>query len=508
MDKAVTGLTQSPYYTTYVHFPHGTSLLGHNLTPFNGLLAIPLSRSLSLAETYNFLVVFSFVVTGVATFLLAFYLTRSYWSSIVAGCIFTFSNFHFTHAEGHLQLVATEWIPCFFLSWHILLSRPQIIVTIAAWVTLLGVVLCDYYYAFFCVVTACLMTVTYATSDKGTSAGVFLRKRLAHFSTFSVLTMFTSGMFFWFLWRYHLYDPWVLLDLVPGQPLGSGHASRECSLDFLGLLIPGGHWRFSQLTQWYWMALPGDINESSVHIGIAVLTLVVIAWYKRVSFSNREILMWGVPMVFFFVWSLGPELQIWGTRMPYVKLPYTVLEKICPPLQLTGVPIRGVVIVILSASIMAAYALKSLFSAPPNIFRFLSVLTLLLILLFEYLPRPLTISSLDVPPYVYALRDLPGNDGVMDLTAHTPVLPRFLYHQTVHGKPIFYGYMSRVPASVSKKDGEIWQCVLDGRHEQLYQLYKIRYLVVGVDSLVEKLASDVVYRDDSVVIYDLMKHAL
>src|SRR4030042_6248184 len=65
VNKAVTQLHQSPWYTTYLHYPHGTSLLGHTLNPFTGFLGIFLLKFLSLIETHNVIVLFSFVIGGV-----------------------------------------------------------------------------------------------------------------------------------------------------------------------------------------------------------------------------------------------------------------------------------------------------------------------------------------------------------------------------------------------------------------------------------------------------------
>jgi hypothetical protein len=93
VNKAVTQMHQLPWQTSYLHYPNGVSLLGSTLNPFNGFMGIVLLPFLTLIETHNFIVIFSFVLGGVTAFWLAYYLTESYWSSIVAGFIFTFSNY-------------------------------------------------------------------------------------------------------------------------------------------------------------------------------------------------------------------------------------------------------------------------------------------------------------------------------------------------------------------------------------------------------------------------------
>src|SRR5438132_10730485 len=52
VNKAITDLHQSPWHTSYLHYPFGVSLLPHTLNVFNGFLAIPLLRFLTLSEVY------------------------------------------------------------------------------------------------------------------------------------------------------------------------------------------------------------------------------------------------------------------------------------------------------------------------------------------------------------------------------------------------------------------------------------------------------------------------
>lgn len=151
VNKAVTELHQSPWHTMYLEHPFGVSLFPHTLNVFNGFIAIPLLRVLTLIQVYNVIVIFSMVASGVTAFLLAHYFTRSYWPSLIAGFVFTFSSYHFAHMEGHLNLVSLEWVPLFVLCWYVLVVRPGIPMAVAAGLVLFAVILCDYYYFFYCV---------------------------------------------------------------------------------------------------------------------------------------------------------------------------------------------------------------------------------------------------------------------------------------------------------------------------------------------------------------------
>jgi hypothetical protein len=45
VNEAVTTLHELPWYTRYLHFPHGTTLVGHTLNAFNGFLCCRSSAS-------------------------------------------------------------------------------------------------------------------------------------------------------------------------------------------------------------------------------------------------------------------------------------------------------------------------------------------------------------------------------------------------------------------------------------------------------------------------------
>ena len=72
VNKAVTELHQPVWQTNYLHYPHGTTLLGHTLNPFNGFVGILLQRFHTLGEAFNVMVIFGFVVGGWSAFYLAY----------------------------------------------------------------------------------------------------------------------------------------------------------------------------------------------------------------------------------------------------------------------------------------------------------------------------------------------------------------------------------------------------------------------------------------------------
>ncbi len=402
VQHAVTVLHQSPWHTDYLHYPYGISLLAHTLNPFNGFVAIGLGKLMSPVAVHNSIVTFAFVGGGVTAFLLAHRLTRAYVPSLLAGFIFTFSSFHFAHAEGHLQLVSLEWIPLFVLLWLTLLEKPTVALGTAAALVLFLVILCDYYYFLYCAITGGILLGWWARHNGG--ARRFLEQpRMAAFGAFALVALLTSGVLAGSLAWSSLRDP-----------LTGSHPASEFSMDLLSPLIYGGHWRFGWLTSRFWMRLPANIHESSVHLGVSVIALALYAWHKRNAIRRPEIQQFAFLSLFFLVLALGPSPQIAGKAIlgNIPVLPYALLELLFPPLTISGVPLRMMVMVMLSVAILAAFGFELLLRGEAR--GKLAAVVLACMLLVEYLPKPIPTLSIAVPEYVGVLRSLPGAEGILD----------------------------------------------------------------------------------------------
>lgn len=475
------------WHTDMLHWPFGITLLGQTLNPFNGLLAVPLLRVMSMVQAHNIIVLFSFVMSGVTAYWLAYYLTRSFWGSLLAGYIFTFSSYHFAHYYGHLNLISMEWIPLFLLCWYILITRPSMWMGIASALTLWLVLLCDYYYFFYCVLTGGLILLWRMISQR--NLRLFLdREHRTPLGLFLLLSVILTG-------------PVVfpLMYLMRTDPLLDAHNPRSFALDLFALFIPGETWRFNQLTEGYWSNLPLAISEASVYLGYGVIILVVYLWIKRRD-TQFAFGLWFFLAGFFFLLALGPVLQVNGKIVYEGVMLYTVLEQILPFLKLSGVPARMAVMVTLAASVLSAMAVTLLQKSPRG--KMFAILLAVLILV-EYLPASLPATPADVPSYVTALAELPDEGGVLDEAAPTKYLQ--LYYQTVHGKPMAFGYVARTPSSVAEKGQGLNRAINRGEYAALWDTYRIRYIatrdVIEYDA--PYLSVELVYQDGEVNIYRL-----
>lgn len=480
------------WFTNMLHWPFGTTLFAQTLNPFNGYLTVILHRFLSLMVTYNTIVIFSFVMGGLTMYWLAYYVTKSFWGSLLAGFIFTFSSYHFMHAEGHLQLVSLEWMPLFILCWFSLLNKPKLLIALVGAISLWLVVLCDYYYFFYCVLTAIFIFIWYAVVHKDAWFAV-RRKHFVALATFLVAVLLLIG-------------PMVGALLLGNyrDPLLGTHNPVYFSLDLLALFIPGGHWMFNQWTQFFWSKLPGNIGESSVYLGISIYVILGYVWIKRKKLDRsveQQTYLWLLTIGFFFLMALGPAFQVDGKIIWDKAMPYTLLIKGLPFMKLSGLPVRMMIMVIFGASILSAIGFNDLFRqfSKNKIFIFV----LLGVLLFETLPRPLPATRLVAPDYITALARLPDDGGVVDLVTNNLTLP--LYYQTIHGKPIAFGYVSRLPTSVELKDVTLKKTISNQDFGILWGTYHIRYIITH-GSLQTKadepyIFVKTVYNQDNIRIY-------
>ena len=481
----------SIWHTALLHYPFGITLLGQTLNPFNGLLAVPLLRVMPLVQAHNAIVLFSFVMSGVTAYWLAYYLTRSFWGSLLAGYVFTFSSYHFAHYYGHLNLISMEWIPLFVLCWYVLVTRPSVTMGLASALTLWLVLLCDYYYFFYCVLAGALIVLWRMISQRDLLFPA-RREYRASLSLFILSALILTGPIVF-----------PLLYLTRIDPLLDAHNPASFALDLLALFIPGETWRFSPLTEGYWSKLPLYISEASVYLGYSVIVLVIYLVIKRRNMdvnTRSEVSLWFSIILFFFLMALGPVLQIGGRVVYEALMPYTILEKALPFLKLSGVPARMTVMVVLAASALSALAISVLAKSPRG-----KVFALLIVALFfvESLPGSLPFTSTDMPEYVSVLAELPDDGGVLDLAA--PTKYRQLYYQTAYRKPLVFGYVARTPSSVAEKEKELRRAINRENYPALWSEYRVRYIVTR--ELIEYdnpfVSIELVYQDDAVIIYRL-----
>jgi len=108
-----------------IFYPYPRTLAYSELLLGNGLLALPVTAATGNPVLgYNAALLFSFVLSGLGTYLLALRLTRSPGAGLVAGTIFAFSAYRMTNL-AQAQLLTTQWMPFALLALFQLVRRPR-----------------------------------------------------------------------------------------------------------------------------------------------------------------------------------------------------------------------------------------------------------------------------------------------------------------------------------------------------------------------------------------------
>ncbi len=468
VDWSVTHLHQSPWFTNYLHWPSGMSLITQTMNPFNGFVILPFTHlfNLSLIQSVNIMVMFSYVMSGVTMFWLVYHLNKSYVVAILAGAMYTFSSYHLAHGIGHMQLISMEWVPLFLLAWWRLLEKPSYKLAIGSGLSLFLVVLCDYYYVFYSVMVAVII------------GGYFLYKRdllitkrnLKIFASFVGICLVLVAPFFY-----------KLSQLNKNDPLSGAHDPGVFSLDPFMALVPSGNWHWGSLTHAIWKNWP-FASESSMFLGLTIIVpLILLAvWRWRRGFKlPKRMNVWWIVFITFFILSLGPRLRIGSHVLDSVPLPYAWLTRLIPTLEISGMPMRMVFMAMLSGIVLASFVFRRIdLTTRKGKYIFAGIVAVFII---EVYPIGLPLSEPGpTPQYVALLRDLPqkAGTGIIDNAANTG--SEALYYQTIHHKPMAFGYTTRTTKSVDDQNFHIFADIEQGRQGNLCSVYHIRYFATQV----------------------------
>jgi hypothetical protein len=430
---AVLDLHQSPYFTTYLYYPTGYSLLFHTLNIFNSLLSLPIQLCFGLTASYNFVVLFSFVLGGYGTYLLALYgigggrRARDHLVAFLAGAVFTFSPFHFAHLLGHMQVISLEWLPFYVLTLVKSLSsermRPASHVGLPV-VFLVLTALCDWYFVLYLLIFTALYLGYRAWADR--------RPRPLVLKTGLILGVggiVLSPLSVTMVWE-------ALQD--PNHLLSPFEATVRLSADLLAYFTPNEfHPLWGEAAASLSEAFTSSTSERMVFAGYIPLALAGYALWTR----RRVGAFWAISCLIFFVLSLGPYLHIAGREVS-LPLPYLALYRLLPFFRLARSVSRFDVMVMLSLAPLVALGLQRLLASLPATQARVLALVATALVCFEFLPAPYPMAEVYVPSFyhrlateeeVYAILELPMN---WDRPAH-------LLYQTVHHKPLIAGYVTR-----------------------------------------------------------------
>jgi hypothetical protein len=222
--------------------------------------------------------------------------------------------------------------------------------------------------------------------------------------------------------------------------------SSSSGADLLAVVLPNPNHPLAPAGFLEWLASrPGGLHDQVSSLSIVALVVIAMAW--RAGFRPDR--FWVAVTVGFGLMALGPFIQVAGLNT-YIPTPWAVLRYV-PIIGEARMPSRFAIVAMLGLAVLFASALVALADRHRRR-RPMLLAAVGLALGFELLPTPRTLYSAEIPPAYHVIaadprpvRVLNLPFGVRDgLSSLGDFNASSQYYQTLHGKKLIGGYLSRV----------------------------------------------------------------
>ncbi|NIO44340.1 MAG: hypothetical protein GTN36_02190 [Candidatus Aenigmarchaeota archaeon] len=539
------------FFTNYIFYPKGESLVFHSFSMFNSLLSIPLQIFFNLTTTYNILFLLSFILTGFGTYFLIFYLTKNRKAGFISGLLLAFFPYRFVHI-AHLNLLTLQWVPFFILYFIKTFKERTIKNAILSSIFLTFTALSSWYYLAFIF----LFIVVFLIYNIFYKRDYILDKKFIRFFVLMLL------LFAIFIYPF-VYPMLTTEDFYPEDSIDSAVVH---SADIAAFFVPSTtHSVFGKYVEPFYNhintyngKLYGNIEESTVFLGYLTLILTFFAIIKK----YKKIKFWLLTAFIFFILSLGPALHFnnlvlipvegWNldklAKDIYpninedaleilknniaVPLPYLVLYSI-PYFNILRNPSRFIVILMLFLSIVVGITCSNIFDKIKNkkLFKKYNAekvlfIIFIVIITFEFLQIPLNLSYKEIPEFYYNISKDNSFYSILDLplcndtiSCYNTKLKEYQLYQTIHNKPIFVGVISRYPldtfdlirnTELNKLTSNETILDLPEINRELLREYNVGFIILHKSNLNEETLDhlknllsiyEIVYEDDILISY-------
>ncbi|MFB6207723.1 MAG: hypothetical protein ABEJ69_00055 [Candidatus Nanohaloarchaea archaeon] len=448
VEKAVSG-PEKLYFTDYLFYPEGASLAFHTLSPANTLfLGLPLFfLTGSFLLSYNILILLSFVLSGYGMYLLVRYLTGEWDVAVLAGFAYSFSPYHLAQSLGHLNLASIQWLPFFILFYLKMLREDGWRNPVLAAAFLLLLSLSSWQYLLVAVVLGGVIYVHEALTGRWRDMRLHGRLSLFSLSFLLAVSPFAAPMIRRFL---------------DGVFPGSGRSFSMITLE--NYLTPSKMhplWGRS-FASFY----PPNISDSTVFLGYTLLAFSVLHVLK----NRKKARPWIFSSVIFALLSIKPNVL------------HDIFSMIFPPFRVMSNMERFALGTVFSVTVMFAFGVKEYM---PRLTEFtgvdrVKVMALLLgIVALEFLVVPYYSTAVKpVPDEIERMGEEDENFTVLNVPPlyNSPAM----YLQTVHGKKMLGGYLSRTPERSLETLRDLRSASRRGRVQEVRSMVerlRVRYLI-------------------------------
>lgn len=421
---AVTELGVSPLRTNAIFYPIGIGLALHTLGLLQGLFFIPLSALAGDVAGANAIVLSTFVASALGAYALARGVGADPSGAFLAGIAFGYCPYRLARLSGHYDLLATEWIPLYALvAWKLLVrerASPLLILAAGALAAACGYTSLSYL-VFLALFTA-LLVLWRARRFTSIAPRLLAAGAIA---AVMLLPLLHQALVDRTLWTYPPY---------PG-------ADRYVA-DLVGYVVPSPKQTF--LGPALGRAFDENVTETTVFAGYLVVAggLAGLLLRRRI----QGIGFWLAGAGTFFVLSLGSSLHVLG-RDTGIPLPFRLLTSL-PLLDDLRAPSRFSILTVLCLAVVLALVWTRLMDSVR--LRSLATAAAATLLVAESLALPAPLFSAGMSPVYARIAADPDPVTVVEIPGIEQAPVETMYHQTVHGKPIFIGTAARVPREKSE----------------------------------------------------------
>ncbi|RMG98962.1 MAG: hypothetical protein D6706_06450, partial [Chloroflexi bacterium] len=429
--KQATLTGQSWFFTDYLFYPNGTSLVTHSHSLLNSALAMVVEPVTGPVAAYNLVFLLGLWIGALGVYIFIYHLTQQPGAAFLAGLVFTFAPYHLTQSLAHLHLGSIHWWPWYAFMLHRVFVRRY-------WVDALG-------------------------------AGVFAALTLWSGWQLAVLLALWTAVFFpYALWthrqmlperpfRHHLIRATLILILatlllslpillplaqnwqtVTANELNFDEGTTR-QTDLLAYWVPPTYHSF-----WGEKMVPiyerFEANRANMaYLGYTAVLLALFAILR----GGKNGRFWGSLFLLWLILAAGNTPRLNGQTWNHIPLPFTWLGQIFP-ISAIRAPDRFNLLVVFSLAVLAGLGAAYLLKQTDRRWLFWPLMGLILI---EYIPLPLPMWEL--PPTSPFLAELANNEektAVIDYPLGYTNAKLWLYYQTIHQQPIVEGHVSRYTA--------------------------------------------------------------
>ncbi len=429
-----------PFQTNILNYPDGGSL--YFIDAFNALLSLPLQIAVGLPATYNIVITACVAWTLFGGWALAHHVLRDIVPAGVAAVIYGVSPHLLGQTyNGISETVNAGWLALYVLALLRLLERPRPGRGLLLGLALALCALSNFYYGLFGVLISVVIVLHQGVVD-------FRRVRWPAFFGYTALGAAVFAA---------LVLP-VLGKLRATLDADTAMVKRNDEFVWASLLQ-------HNITDVLSFFRPGKVYSPDLkaQYGEDLLIVIYLGWVAialaaaglALHRRRRDLSLWVAIFLVFWVFSLGPYLNVGGeyvrvtAEQRLIPLPFLPFFKAFPLFSRISHPFRFVVPATLGLAVLAGHGARLLLYRQRRATRYLGGVVMVAAVLVEVLRLspavwPLPQSDAAIPE-VYAGLDGPG--AVLDLPITVPNLERavYTYYQTEHGLPSPYGLNDPLP---------------------------------------------------------------